>query len=442
MQNAEFPRIKSLTNESLMESLPSEILFRILSYLDISSLLCVAEVNKLFHRLASDDVIWFGIYTSEFSSLKWQPKRMQEEVQPMERCSVGHWKKKYFRTVAIRQFYEWRKELKVVNPHTGLPLETEHVLRSLKVSWELRLRDIHGQTSRRRQNRAVYSGTSLILRWSGDDLPRYPDISSLQLHAVHRGAPNSPGRIIPGWSSLVLDLDVGSAPSQFLGTDRLVVLRGLPHGVVVGIWRGESRLAFVMISLHLHRLAEKSFLGSPTRPYREPVTAPLAKPSDLEVGLRGYTLILVLHNTDTQIMLGCFPHLSCDPAQTLNGLVELSVISRTNAAQHRPLSGGVKMLWKSCGLTGSVENCCFMTLNLLDQVKEPFWCESAPVCVRRILDRRSGYGGDHFLMEHCGAQGHVKTELVWLKDQRQFFLISLAVYVSVVKVNEHFGTTR
>uniref|UniRef100_A0A672FAM2 F-box domain-containing protein n=1 Tax=Salarias fasciatus TaxID=181472 RepID=A0A672FAM2_SALFA len=328
-------------------SLPSEILVKILSFLDVSSLLRVAEVNKLFHQLAND------------------------EMWPLAQWSASCWKKRFFRTVANHHFHWWRKELKAVNAYTGLPQQTEHVLRSMTVSWELRLRDRNGRERRHRQSRAVFTKTALILRWSGAD-----------------AALSSTG---PGWSSLLLDLDVGSAPSQILGKDRLVVLRSLPHGVVVGTWRGDNKVAFIMVSLHFHRLVEKSFMGSPS----------------WSVGLRGYALHFVLHDANTDIMLRYFRHLSSCP----------------------------------CNWIHVFENCCFMTLTLLDGFQEPFWCESAPVCIQQVLDEQSDYVGDHFLMDHRSAHGQLRMKLVWLKDQRQFFLIGLDVYISVLKVNKHFGTT-
>uniref|UniRef100_A0A672F5E9 F-box domain-containing protein n=1 Tax=Salarias fasciatus TaxID=181472 RepID=A0A672F5E9_SALFA len=352
-------------------SLPSEILVKILSFLDVSSLLRVAEVNKLFHQLANDDGIWFRVYTSAFSCRMW----------PLAQWSASCWKKRFFRTVANHHFHWWRKELKAVNAYTGLPQQTEHVLRSMTVSWELRLRDRNGRERRHRQSRAVFTKTALILRWSGAGLPRYPTISSLQLHAVHTGA--------PGWSSLLLDLDVGSAPSQILGKDRLVVLRSLPHGVVVGTWRGDNKVAFIMVSLHFHRLVEKSFMGSPSW---SPVLRTRDPSSHRPLGPRGR------------------------PAR-------LRAALRPARRQHRH------------------HNCCFMTLTLLDGFQEPFWCESAPVCIQQVLDEQSDYVGDHFLMDHRSAHGQLRMKLVWLKDQRQFFLIGLDVYISVLKVNKHFGTT-
>ena len=82
-----------------------------------------------------------------------------------------------------------------------------------------------------------------------------------------------------------------------------------------------------------------------------------------------------------------------------------------------------------------------MMLTLLDVVQKPFWCVSTPVRITMARKTPSwDYSGEHFLMEYGNQEGQVKMRLVWLKEQKQFFLISLSVYVPVYKVNKHFST--
>ena len=50
------------------------------------------------------------------------------------------------------------------------------------------------------------------------------------------------------------------------------------------------------------------------------------------------------------------------------------------------------------------------------------------------------YSGEHFVMHYQTPEGKVVMKLVWLKEQKQFFLISLTIYVPVSKVNKHFST--
>eukprot|EP00064_Thunnus_orientalis_P016534 superscaffoldBa00003302_g16600 len=285
-----FTKVKSSPpKENLVERLPSEILIKILSYLDASSLFCISHVSKLFHQLANDE--------------------------------------------------------------------------NLNVSWELTVCDCLGRESRLEQSRAYFFESSVIVRWSGGNFPRYHHISNIQLHGVRKDALKSPKVRKPDWRSLILKLDMKTHPARFIGKDRLIKLILLSPGFIIGIWR------------------------------------------------------------------------------IRDGQVELKAINRTNLSQHRSLSGNIKLPWKSEVLEGSVENCCIMTLTLLDEFQKPFWCVSSPICIKMAKNPLSfDYSGEHFLMEYRNPDGQVKMKLVWLKEQKQFFLISLTIYVSVFKVNKHFST--
>ncbi|KAF7648332.1 hypothetical protein LDENG_00158580 [Lucifuga dentata] len=137
---------------NLTERLPSETLMKILSYLDASSLICISHVNTRFHQLASDNVLWKDIYMSEFwRSYMWTPELKKEEMLRAEQKEVvqkeveqkeqeqkeaelkdhtaGYWKKLYLKSVFGHEVNRWRKELRDISPYTGLPSQTERVLR-------------------------------------------------------------------------------------------------------------------------------------------------------------------------------------------------------------------------------------------------------------------------------------------------------------------------
>lgn len=146
--------------------------------------------------------------------------------------------------------------------------------------------------------------------------------------------------------------------------------------------------------------------------------------------------------------------------------MELTVIHSSDLQQHRALPGGVGLPWRAGSLEGSVQvplrlrppaastltcsfshvcvvvqNCCFLTVTLLEEFQKPFWCVSAPVCLRMAPGGPPcDYSGEHFLLEQCEAEGEVALRLVWLREQQQFLLVSLVVCVPVSKVNRHFGT--
>ncbi|XP_040008158.1 F-box only protein 15-like isoform X2 [Xiphias gladius] len=307
-----------------------------------------------------ESVMWHKIYMSEFGSLTWKPKSVDDVAMkegPVEvgDSSMGRWKRMFFRTVAGQEMSKWRRELRDISPYTGLPRQTEWVLRNLNVSWELTVCDCWGRERTLEPSRAYFFESSVVIRWGGGNLTSYRHISSIHLHGVRKETLKSPEVRRPDWRSLILKLDMKTQPGHFIGKDRLIKLMHLSPGVIVGIWRGQSSVAFIMVTLHFHKLVEKSLLGSPVCPYSEPVDRPPVYNLDPEFGLHNYTLHFVLHNTGTEIMSGHFRQLSCGTVPIQHGLVELKVINRTNLSQHRSLSGSVKLPWKSEALEGSVE---------------------------------------------------------------------------------------
>lgn len=154
------------------------------------------------------------------------------------------------------------------------------------------------------------------------------------------------------------------------------------------------------------------------------------------------------------------------PVQIRDGVMELTVIRSSDLQQHRALSGGVGLPWGVGPLKGSVQvplawlrphaaarlrcsfsrvcvalqNCCFLTLTLLEEFQEPLWCVSAPVCLRMAPGSPAcDYSGEHYLLERRDAEGEAALRLVWLSEQQQFFLVSLVVGVPLSKVNRLFS---
>uniref|UniRef100_A0A8C3AGR5 F-box protein 15 n=1 Tax=Cyclopterus lumpus TaxID=8103 RepID=A0A8C3AGR5_CYCLU len=398
-------------------------------------------------------VLWQKIYISDFGSRTWRPKSVasdaalqvdqdqhqdqdQDQDQDQEDRAAGYWKKMYFRTVAGQDVNNWKRERRDVSPLTGLPLRT----RNLNVSWELMLCGEPGQKITMQPSRVDFFESSAVLHFSGAHFPRYHRIRSILLHGVRKEAQRSPRAGRPGWRSLILKLEVKNRPSWFFGKDNLVRLRHFLPGVTIGTWRCEDTVVFIMVTLHFHKLVERSLLGSPVCPYSEPVDLPPADHSDPVFGLHGYTLHFVLHDNANKIMSGTFSQLSCRTVPVQGGLVELRVIDRYNLSQHRSLSGGIKLPWSTDTLEGSVENCCIMTLTLLDDFQKPFWSVSSSVFVVPATRPLSpDYVGEHFLLHFRDPEGQLRMELVRLTEQRQFLVIGLVVNLPVLKVNKRFG---
>uniref|UniRef100_A0A3B3DZT1 F-box only protein 15-like n=1 Tax=Oryzias melastigma TaxID=30732 RepID=A0A3B3DZT1_ORYME len=312
-------------------ALPFEVLLKILSYLDASSLICVSHVSTLFHRLANDDFIWRNIYTSEFESPAWKPKLATPPSPPAvkeEPHSAGSWKKKFFRRMREQDMEKWRKDLRKTCPHTSLPQQTEAVLRNLKMSWELALTEHSGQKTRLDQNRASFFESSVVVSWSCRSVLHFQSICSISVYGVRKEA----GRSFRSCS-----------------------------------------------------------LASMVTPSTWFCTTPASR--------------------------SCWVTSASCPVAQRRRLLELRFISRTSLLEHRLLSGGIGLPWRSEELLGVVENCCFLTLTLLDIHQKPFWCLSSPVSARMAKAESCYYSGDHFLMEHQHADGEVRMKLVWLTEQ-------------------------
>ncbi|XP_040921881.1 F-box only protein 15 [Toxotes jaculatrix] len=437
------------SSQSFMERLPSEILIKILSYLDASALFSISHVNKLFYRLANDNALWNKIYITEFGkNEKQKSKCMDELLQKMATAELqdraaGYWKWLFFKTVAACDMNKWKRHLGLISRHTGLPSQTERVLRNLHVTWELTVSGKSGREGTLELSWSQFCETSVCLCWSGGGcLPNYQQISTLQLHGVRRVALSCPGLKKPGWRSLMakLDLQTLTKSTQVIGQDRLVELKLLQPGIIIGIWKDQCSVGFIMFTLHFHRLVERSIQGSSVCPYVEPMVKPPFDDIDPEYGLHGYQLHIVLHNTECKLMSASFSQLFCLRTQICDGLIQLTAINMTNLSQHTPLSGNITLPWRCEALQGVVENCCIMSLTLLDEFRKPFWCVSSPVSMR--LDKTHvsyDYDGEHFLIHYQDSDGQVKIKLEWMKEEKRFVVISLVVYVSVSNVNKQFG---
>ncbi|XP_039983475.1 F-box only protein 15 [Xiphias gladius] len=419
-------------SQNFMERLPSEILIKILSYLDASALFSISHINKLFYQLANDNALWNKLYIAEFGKNKKQKSKCMDELLlkmatvELQDCAAGYWKWLFFGTVATCDMNKWKRHLGLISRHTGLPSQTEQVLRNLHITRELTVSDKSWHEGTLEMSWSQFCETSLSLCWiRGLCLPNYQHISTLQLHGIRRIALRCPSLKKPGWRSLMAKLDmqtVTKQSTQVIGQDRLVELKLLQPGIIVGTWRDQCSIAFVMFTLHFHQLVEKSIKGSSVCPYVESMVKAPFDDIDPEYDLHGYHLHIVLHDTVCILMSGSFSQLFCHRTQICDGLIQLTAISRTNSSQHTPLSGNITLPWRCEALQGTVENCCIMSLTLLDEFRKPFWCVSSPVSMEMEKTTVSyDYDGEHFLIHYLDSDGQVKMKLVKEQNVNKHF---------------------
>ncbi|XP_028289341.1 F-box only protein 15 [Parambassis ranga] len=443
--------------------MPCEILLKILSYLDASALHVIGHVSKHFNQLANDNGLWKKVYSAEL--LKYNQQKpmsldallLKQTLKLMQVVTVVSWKLHYFRTIG---FYDLKKRMHVrrsISTHTGLPVNAGldlnsrckrekktqiTYLRKLHISWGLTVIDKSGREITLDLGLSHISNTSVTLCWyTGDNLPVYKQISTLQLYGIRRIDLNCPGLNKPGWRSLITTVDFKdpTRSAQSLGTDRLIEMKLLQPGVVMGVWRDTCSVAFFMFTLHSHRLLERSIFGSLTCPCMELGTARFDD-VDPEYGLHGYQLHIALHNIESEFMSERFPSLFCRRDQISDGLIPLAAISSKIISQHIRLPDNITLPWRSEGLQGTVKNCFIMSLTLLEENRKPFLCITTPVSIK--ADKAAvcyDWDSATYLMNYQDSDSHVKMKFVWLSEKEQFVLVSLTVYLSVKRVNEYFG---
>ncbi|XP_047935204.2 F-box only protein 15 isoform X6 [Anser cygnoides] len=385
------PPIKPKPNMCI-ESMPSEMLMKIFSYLDAVSLLCVACVNKRFYHLANDKnsqvdltcVIWLKIYSGCFPPKRtiWKTKSVQTETvslscAPIQDRKPGYWKKEYVLKQIAAITTRVMQLVKPVDPYTGLPSRIKKAIKP-----------------RRR---------SLIAEY---------DLSNL------------------------------TESNVALGANKLVQLFSLNPGLLVGLWKGKNEIALVMASLHYHQLLERSTLGSATVPCVLPPNKPILDDVDPEYGLHDYDLHLDMHSGSCTYLCGTFKSLFCRKGDIENGYLRLTVVSLKDNAKHVPLIGTVGLSWETDAFKGNVKDCYVMDVTLLDETRKPFWCFSAPVCMELSSKASSlcDYTGCVYTTDYADSEGKVCVELVWLEETKEYFIVSLVLYVSTEKVNNWYGT--
>ncbi|XP_031802563.1 F-box only protein 15 isoform X4 [Sarcophilus harrisii] len=350
-----------------IEGMPSEILLKIFSYLDAVTLLCIGCVNKRFYSLANDNFIWFRIYSASFS-----PKRSNWEMNSVEKTAVslshtslhdketGYWKKKYIVKQIAAGKTAVTQLLKPVNPYTGLPVKTKEALRVSGLSWVIVLKEKNGKEYIMEQAEFSVNDTSVTVVWHGNNWPRIDKLATLDLCGVtpvfldRYKVPTKNG---PRRRSLVAEYNLTNlTKSTSIGSDRLIRTFCLNPGLLVGLWKKEKEMAFVMANLHFHLLVERSTLGSATVPYMLPPHIPFLDDIDQQYGLHGYQLHVDMHSGGSSYLCGTFRNLFSRKDFIKNGYMKLIVISFKNNAQHLPLIGKVGLCWKTDVFAGCIQN--------------------------------------------------------------------------------------
>nr|XP_025968694.1 F-box only protein 15 isoform X5 [Dromaius novaehollandiae] len=321
-----------------IESMPSEMLLKIFSYLDAVSLLYAGCANKRFYDLANDNGIWLKIYSSHFLPKRtiWKMNSETEAVSldcaAVQDTKPGYWKKEYiFRQIAAVKTRVMQL-VKPVDPHTGLPCKNREAIRASGLSWVIVLKDRNGKEYVMEQADLSFKDTSVTILWYSTSWPCLNVLSTLELCGVTPLLPDqsrAASKNGPRRRSLMAKYSLSNLTktSVAVGADKLVQLFGLNPGLLLGLWKGKNEIAFVMASLHYHQLLERSTLGSATVQYVLSPHKPTLDDVDPEYGLHDYNLHLDMHSGSHTCMCGTFKNLFCRKGCQLSGPWFLQAIS-------------------------------------------------------------------------------------------------------------------
>ncbi|XP_077886007.1 F-box only protein 15 isoform X1 [Ictidomys tridecemlineatus] len=365
-----------------LDRMPSEILLKIFSYLDAVNLLCAGCVSRRFYHLANDNFIWLRIYSTVFS-----PKRSNWKVNSVEETTVSV----SGLSVEDKEAGYWKKEY-IAKQITSVKTALAQVLQPV----------------------SPYTGLPVKTKEA----------------------------LRPRWYSLIAKYDLSHlTESTMIGCDRLVQIFCLHPGLLVGLWKKEEELAFVMANLHFHHLVERSTLGSASVPYELPLHSPFLDDSP-EYGLHGYQLHVDMHGGGVFYLCGTFRNLFTKKGCIEDGYVKLVVINFKNNREHLPLIGKVGLAWRTNIFDGFIKSCSIVDITLLDEHRKPFWCLSSPVCMRSAACPSDGpnFLGQTYYVDYMDTEGRVHAELVWIEETEEYFIVSLVLYLSVAKINHWFGT--
>ncbi|XP_053363461.1 F-box only protein 15 [Clarias gariepinus] len=408
--------------ENFFKRLPPEIILKIFSYLDAPSLFCVGFVNRQFHELANDNVMWYELYTCEMGKRKWRSglcDRPDSNRVDLQDVPARVWKKLLLSEMRCHDHMVWKKELRYVNLHTGMPELTEQVLRSQQVVWELTLCKLGGKQIVYSQSQAIFFDSSVAVYWSSGKWPRIQQVYSLQVHGVLGSSTTMPAK--PQWRSLISKTVSKEMKWKHIGVDSL------------GTWE----IAFVMATLHHHKLVERSVLGSLFCTYRAEDISPLHTCLPEDFCVDGYTVIMLLHNSSGNIVKCRYSPVFCAKDKIHSGFVYLQPVKISISQKHTLIPDEISFSWKINKLWGDIKNCCMMTVSVLDEARKPVWCisTSAAIVPHRFNAMCDNYEGEQFVLWCEDAHGKLKMILVWMQDLHVYCIISLHIWIREENVN-------
>ncbi|XP_078073269.1 F-box only protein 15 isoform X3 [Mustelus asterias] len=363
-------------------SLPWEVLHQIFSYLDIPSLLCAGCVSKSFYQVSNDNLIWHRIYCRYFSCKRkaWKPKAVDIATEKLSKISIQDSPAGF-----------WKREY----IHKCAGLGTRGIGQLLKPI-----------------NR--YTGLPSKLKEAVKAL----GITWMVVLQERNGKEHVKEQSKAYFSDTSATLCWNSA-----------------------VWPPLSSLK-VLCVYGVTPLFRPSKTPATNGRYSPPPHEPVLDDIDPEYGLHGYHCHITLHNGKSCYMSGSFHNLFCRKEYIQNGFLRITVISSKKESQHSTISGNLSFPWNTECLKGNIQHCCLIDVTVLDEAEKLFWCVSSPVAMHSDCTPgvRYSYLGKRLAIDYKDPDGKVHMELIWLEEEKQYYIVNLVLYFSVKKINAWFAT--
>ncbi|KAM9308325.1 F-box only protein 15 [Gastrophryne carolinensis] len=399
-------------------------------------------------------VLWYKIYTQATKKRQWKGNSLNLLEKKLDNSTIsekecGFWKKKYISDLFAGGMSKINQIMKASKPYTacGVPANMEKSVKMSGLKWMLTFKDAVGKETVINQSDIIFRDTSVTVVWNNYTWPAFNSLTILQLHGVtpvqldNRFYPSKTGL---RRRSLIAEYNLKDFQEckRYVGEDSLIKLFCLKPCLIIGLWKRNPEIAFVMAGLHYHQLLEKSFWGTAISSYIFPPHVPVLDDIDPEYGLHGYQLHIDMYSGQKTYLCRTFRGLFCRKEFIRKGFLRMTAIGIKNNREHMPLVGNVNFLWQTLAFKGCIKKCLMMDVTVLDESETPYWCFSAPVQLRECEYSETLYDflGQSFLLEYRDSVGKIYAQLNWLKETEEHFINNLVLYLNTEKVNSHFGT--
>ncbi|KAK3610014.1 hypothetical protein CHS0354_032361 [Potamilus streckersoni] len=440
-----------IVGRASINDLPDEILLKIFGYLDAQGLLTAGQICQRWKALANDNFLWNKI-CERFAAIPTVSRQQQQQQQEArgERLPASHWKKMCLKKCEEERNKRAFKLLGKVNPYSGIPKNAEKAIKSAGISFQLSMVDRQGKENPLYSRDIFYHCMCLSVRWYDLQVLPLKEICNVKIFSCNPLFFMSDGRPYsnsPYQRSLLMSFDLKwedykrtAAP---IGADDMVDLYSLPQGLLVAVWKADSELAFVSVGLHLNGLLQKCLKGNPTEIYTVP--AHKIRPDDIDskYGLHDYSCTIEFRTMRQSIWHYQFRNLYCKADKMGPGFAEFPIIRRDVPSDHAMLPKKLNFPWKTEAFKGTVENGIWLDVTVMDEKKEIFWHKSSAVKITsQMMQSNLNFeftNQEIFHITCADDKGKIYMEMSQ-NDQKEFFIIVLDLMLSLVAVNDWFGT--